>query len=87
VCGEFLPCGEIASRPRKPLGAIFVGTVTFMEHGMRSPFRVRFGIFEADLAARELLRRGERVELQQQPFQVLVALLERPGELVARAEL
>jgi TolB-like protein/tetratricopeptide (TPR) repeat protein len=60
---------------------------TFMERGTRPPFRIRFGIFEADLVAGELLRRGEKVALQQQPFGVLAALLERPGELIARAEL
>jgi DNA-binding winged helix-turn-helix (wHTH) protein len=48
---------------------------------------VRFGIFEADLVTGELLRKGLRVSLQEQPFQVLAALLERPGELVTREEL
>ena len=40
---------------------------------------VRFGIFEADLQAGELRRSGVKVKLQEQPFQVLAALLERPG--------
>ncbi len=31
---------------------------------------MRFGVFEVDLAARELRRRGERVRLQEQPFRV-----------------
>jgi TolB-like protein/DNA-binding winged helix-turn-helix (wHTH) protein len=44
----------------------------------------RFGLFEADVQAGELRRDGARVSLQEQPFQVLVALLERPGELVWR---
>ena len=47
----------------------------------------RFGIFDADLATGELLRRGVRVSLQEQPFQVLAALLERRGDLVTREEL
>jgi TolB-like protein/DNA-binding winged helix-turn-helix (wHTH) protein/Flp pilus assembly protein TadD len=46
-----------------------------------------FGIFEADLRTGELKKRGSRVKLQQQPFQVLVVLLSRPGELVTRDEL
>jgi len=47
----------------------------------------RFGLFEADVQAGELRRDGARVSLQEQPFQVLVALLERPGELVWREDL
>ncbi|HKV95156.1 MAG TPA: winged helix-turn-helix domain-containing protein [Candidatus Angelobacter sp.] len=49
--------------------------------------RYKFDDFEADLRAAELLRNGSRVKLQMQPFQVLVALLERPKEVVTREEL
>ncbi len=48
---------------------------------------VRFGVFEADLAAGELRKHGARIRLQEQPFQVLAFLLERPGEAVTREEL
>jgi Tol biopolymer transport system component/DNA-binding winged helix-turn-helix (wHTH) protein len=48
---------------------------------------VRFGTFEVNLDTGELRHRGQKVKLQQQPFQVLVALLEQPGELVTREEL
>jgi len=48
---------------------------------------VRFGSFEADVNARELRKQGLRVKLQDQPFQILVMLLERPGELVTREEI
>ena len=48
---------------------------------------VSFGAFEADLPARELRKRGLKIRLQDQPFQVLTILLERPGELVTREEL
>jgi Tol biopolymer transport system component/DNA-binding winged helix-turn-helix (wHTH) protein len=48
---------------------------------------IRFGIFEVDLQAGELRRQGLRVKLQDQPFQVLVMLLEHPGEVVTREEL
>jgi eukaryotic-like serine/threonine-protein kinase len=47
----------------------------------------RFGIFETDLTEGRLRRQGEPVRLQEQPFQVLIALLERHGELVTRDEL
>src|SRR6202795_377475 len=49
--------------------------------------RLRFGVFELDLRAGELRKHGVRVRLQQQPFQVLAVLLERPGEVVGREEL
>ncbi len=52
-----------------------------------SPGRVRFADFEVDLRARELYRGGERVQLQDRPFEVLAALLERSGEVVLRKEL
>ena len=51
------------------------------------PGCLRFGIFEADLRTGELRKRGVRVRLQEQPFQVLAALLDRPGDLVTREEL
>ena len=47
----------------------------------------RFGVFELDLAAGELRKNGLRVRLQDQPFQLLSALVARPGEVVTREEL
>lgn len=47
----------------------------------------RFGAFEADVRSGELRRAGVRIAIQSQPFQVLVRLLERPGEVVTREEL
>ena len=48
---------------------------------------VRFGVFEADFTTGELRKSGVRVKLEQQPFQVLRVLLQRPGDLVTREEL
>ena len=48
---------------------------------------VRFGVFEVDLRTRELRKNGVLIKLQGQPYQILAALLERPGEMVKRAEL
>ena len=48
---------------------------------------IRFGVFEADLASGELRKSGRRVRLQEQPFQMLALLLERPGDLITREEL
>jgi len=47
----------------------------------------QFGVFELDLRSGELRRAGVKVKLQEQPFKVLVALLERPGEVLSREEL
>jgi cholera toxin transcriptional activator len=49
--------------------------------------KYKFDDFEADLRAAELRRSGTRLKLQLQPFQVLIALLERPREVVTREEL
>ncbi|MGA2848849.1 MAG: winged helix-turn-helix domain-containing protein [Terracidiphilus sp.] len=49
--------------------------------------RYRFGAFEADVATGELRRQGLRVKLNAQPFQVLVMLMERRGELITREEI
>ena len=51
------------------------------------PKFLRFGIFEVDLHAGRLTKHGLRLKLQEQPFQVLAMLLEKPGELVNREEL
>ena len=48
---------------------------------------VRFGVFELDLRAGELRKRGLKVRLQEKPQQVLALLLEKPGEVVTREEL
>src|SRR5206468_12661173 len=47
----------------------------------------RFGPFEADLRKFELRKFGIRVRLERKPWYLLLALLERPGELVTRSEL
>ena len=47
----------------------------------------RFGVFELHVASGELRKQGVRVRLQGKPQQVLLALLERPGEVVTRQEL
>jgi DNA-binding winged helix-turn-helix (wHTH) protein/Tol biopolymer transport system component len=47
----------------------------------------RFGTFEVNLQTGELRHAGQKVKLQEQPFQVLATLLERPGEVVTREEL
>jgi serine/threonine-protein kinase len=48
---------------------------------------IRFGPFELDFRSGELRKGGTKIRLQDQPFQILLMLLERPGDLVAREEI
>ena len=47
----------------------------------------KFGVFEANTARGELLRKGMKIRLQEQPFRLLTALLETPGDLVSKEQL
>ena len=58
-----------------------------MPEPARPLWAVRFGTFEADLRSGELRNHGLRIKLQDQPFQILALLLERPGGVVTREEL
>jgi DNA-binding winged helix-turn-helix (wHTH) protein len=48
---------------------------------------LRFDVYALNLCAGELFKSGRKIKLQEQPFQILVMLLERPGEVVTREEL
>jgi len=48
---------------------------------------LRFGVFDVDLRSGELRKSGSKISLQEQPFKILTALLEHPGEVVTREEL
>jgi TolB-like protein/DNA-binding winged helix-turn-helix (wHTH) protein/Tfp pilus assembly protein PilF len=48
---------------------------------------IRFGLFELDLRSGELRKQGGKIRLEGQPVDVLICLLESPGELVTREEL
>src|ERR1700731_81575 len=54
---------------------------------VESQSKVTFGLFEAHLQSGELWKAGKRIKIQSQPFKVLSALLERPGEIVSKEEL
>jgi cholera toxin transcriptional activator len=57
------------------------------QHRPAAAPRYRFGVFEVDAATGELRRQGLRVKLNTQPFQVLLMLLDRPGQLLTREEI
>lgn len=58
-----------------------------MQEVPQSALVFRFGIFEADIATGELRKQGSKIRLQEQPFRVLVMLLDCAGELVSRDEI
>ena len=58
-----------------------------MEQSVNGRRVQRFEAFEVDLQERELRKSGRRVKIQEQPFQLLVLLLERPGAVLSRAQL
>jgi DNA-binding winged helix-turn-helix (wHTH) protein len=58
-----------------------------MEAPSSSRRRIRSGLFEVDLESREIHKNGHKIPLQDQPFQVLAILLERPGSVITREEL
>jgi Tol biopolymer transport system component len=57
------------------------------EHGPPTTEPLRFGVFEIDPSTGELRKHGLRIKLQDQPFAVLLILLEKPGQLVTKEEL
>jgi len=52
-----------------------------------SASQIRFGVFEVNLHTGELRKKGHKLRLQEQPFQLLTLLLERPNEVVTREEI
>ncbi len=58
-----------------------------MQEPAPAQVRLRVGEYEVDLRSGELRRNGHRIKLQQRPFQILAALVERPGEVVTREEI
>ena len=71
----------------RPPGAI--GRFRF-EPGMNEPTTrrlLRFSVFEVDLDSGELFKKGQKVKLQEQPFELLVELLKNAGAVVTREHL
>jgi Tol biopolymer transport system component/DNA-binding winged helix-turn-helix (wHTH) protein len=75
---ESLSCERIPQVSRLVVGTMATTSTTR---------QFRFATFEVDVQTGELRKGGVRIRLQEQPFKVLVMLLERPGELVTRNEL
>jgi len=58
-----------------------------MEPSADRPRPLRFATFELDVRSRELREGARRIRLQEQPFEILRTMLERPGDVVTRDEL
>ena len=67
--------------------SLYVARSGHMDPPPSKPSLLRFGTFEVDLKTGELRKAGMKQKLAGQPFQVLQALLERPGEVVTREQL
>ena len=75
-------CKEKPSALQQPAGALHFGTDVAVNRD-----QIRFGVFEIRRDARELRKHGIRIRLEDQPFELLIALLEKPGDIVTRSEL
>lgn len=75
---EFFPSGKFRCMLSGPVGP---------QSTTRRAQLYRFGPYEADIRRGELRKYGIRIRLERKPWQLLVNLLQRPGELVARTEL
>ena len=58
-----------------------------MDTATDTPPPLRFASFELDIRSRELRTGAKRIRLQEQPFEILRLMLERPGVVVTREEL
>ena len=58
-----------------------------MERAAAPGILFHFGLFEANPVDGVLSRSGTKVKIQEQPFRLLLLLLERPGEVISREEL
>jgi len=64
-----------------------LGSFLVLAQSVQSEISYQFGAFTVDVNAAELRKHGIRIKLQDLPFQVLLALIRRPGDLVSREEL
>jgi Tol biopolymer transport system component/DNA-binding winged helix-turn-helix (wHTH) protein len=58
-----------------------------MSEANPTPEVIRFGTYEVHPRSGEIRKAGAKLRLSEQPFQLLLALLEQPGEVVTREEL
>src|ERR1700691_1745935 len=85
---DWLRCGEpLAVWHPESADARIVGSLT-LPGDMAKPSQLyRFADFEADVRARQVRKHGSKIKLQGQPFEMLLMLLETPGEVITREQM
>ncbi len=81
------PASHCAMKATKDFSSATLGLRSIHMPDPHPARRYRFGTFEADATTGELRRQGVRVRLNAQPFQLLLMLVDRPGELFTRDEI
>ena len=71
----------------QPKSCFYPRAQSLMQEFPSSVRLVRFGVFEVDLRAGELRKKGTKIRLQGQPYLLLITLVKQPGEVVTREEL
>jgi TolB-like protein/DNA-binding winged helix-turn-helix (wHTH) protein len=79
--------GTVVSSPGRMLGCSNGEHGRVMSRIIQERNIVRFGVYDVDLSAQVLRKRGIRIKLQPKPFQVLQTLLENEGNVTSREEL
>src|SRR5258707_11604873 len=74
-------------QPESSRGTNQVEPKTHGDRDRRPPSKIRFGPFVLDIRAAELRKEGLKIRVQDQPFQILRMLLDRPGEVGLRDEI
>jgi len=76
------------SRPgRRQRGVYWGPPGAVVQNSRLVPPTFQFGVFELDPQSGELRKNGMKIRLQGQPVEILLLLLQRPGEAVTREEL
>ena len=82
--GDYLPTSSVV---KAVVDCGLPSADLFMSPQPQSPTRLAFGPFEVNVAAGELIKSGVRIRLSSQPFQILLILLTRPGEVLTNEQL
>src|SRR4030095_15802063 len=80
-----LQCLDVSSLTAQRVQAS-ADQLLLMDAATRSD-RLRFGSFELHVRSRELQSGATCVRLQEQPFEILLMMLQRPGDVITRDEL
>src|SRR5712671_4668410 len=83
----FLTCPRTGLRMAQPANRLQIPLPRAFEHENDTPRTALFGPYALDLRSGELRKFGMKVKMGEQAFQIVLMLVERPGEMVTREEL